>query len=209
MRLFVAEVTGLVKLWKVTWAVFSHMYSNVHRSSGRYWLSFLLIWFHYFLKIFSKLSSDTFTWCCALVVLELPISATSLRTGVLRYLWGAPGFPFSFFSLASALMFDWSLGDSVCYYVGRFLLLLLLFLLFCTFAFVCFAGLACSCREAAVTGRPGCWFPLLCSTWENSSLSTSTGESNSLQLHGHLPEYITLLEGFGVFCLFVFTKTLL
>lgn len=141
-----------------------------------------------------------FTLCCgAVVVLELFISATSLGSGVLRYLRGAPGFPFSLFSVASVLMFDSPLSDSVCYFVGRFLLLLLLLLLFCTFSFVCFTGLPCSCHETAVTGGPDCWFSLLCNTWENSSLSASTGESNSLQLHGHLPKYITLLEGFGVF----------
>lgn len=151
------------------WAAFSHISSNVHRNSERYFL-------------------------------------LCLGTDLLRYLWGAPGFHLSLLSLASVLRFDWLLSDLVRYFAERFLLLLLLLLLlFCTFSFVYFAGLVCSCHEAAVTGRPGCWFPLLCNSWENSSLSASTGESNSLQLCGHLPEYITLLEGFGVFCLFVFT----
>lgn len=172
MRLFVAEFTGLVTLQKVVWAAFSHMSSNVHRNSGRYFL-------------------------------------LCLGTDFLRYLWGAPGFHFSLLSLASVLRFDWPLSDLVCYFVERFLLLLLLLLLFCTFSFVYFAGLVCSCHEAAVTGRPGCWFPLLCNTWENSSLSDSTGESNSLQLRGHLPEYITCWKVLGFFvCLFL-PKTLL
>lgn len=120
-------------------------------------------------------------WCPEIFMGSSRLSLLPFLTGISSYVWLT--------SVWFGLLLCWKI------FMITTTLIIVLYLLFCLFC----------CREAAVSGRPGCWFLFLCNTWENSSFSASTGESNSLQSYGHLPEYITLLEGFEGFCLFVFT----